>query len=75
MTYRPTLDVWTLTESERAALSPGQWVTAGPNGPKGRYMGQTATGSDVVAWADNARGQKGYGATLRAYALSSRPQK
>lgn len=71
MTYRRTVDIWTLSPTQRAALTPGQWVTAGGDGPKGRYMGQTARGTDVVAWADNARGKRGYGATLRAYALSA----
>lgn len=67
--YVPALDVWPLPPRARAALQPGQWVTAGPGGPRGRYLGQTPAGSDVVAWADNARGRgRGYGAALRAYA-------
>lgn len=61
-------DVWTLPDYLRASILPGQWVTAGPNGPKGRYMGQTRGGCDVVAWAGNAKGRPGYGAALRAYA-------
>lgn len=66
--FRPAVDVWALDPAGRAALHPGQWVTAGPDGPKGRYLGQTRGGSDVVAWSDNARGRPGYGAALRAYA-------
>jgi hypothetical protein len=66
--YLPALDVWSLDPAARAALQPGQWVTAGPGGPKGRYLGQRPGGSDVVAWSDNARGRPGYGASLRAYA-------
>jgi hypothetical protein len=66
--FRPAVDVWALDPAGRAALQPGQWVTAGPGGAKGRYLGQTRGGSDVVAWADNARGRPGYGAALRAYA-------
>lgn len=61
-------DVWPLPDYARAVILPGQWVTAGPGGPRGRYMGQTAGGSDVVAWAGNAKGRPGYGAALRAYA-------
>lgn len=66
--YAPALDIWPLPPRARAALQPGQWVTAGPNGPRGRYLGQTRSGSDVVAWAGNAKGRPGYGAALRAYA-------
>lgn len=68
MRFAPALDVWSLDPAARAALQPGQWVTAGPGGPKGRYLGQRPGGSDVVAWSDNARGRPGYGAALRAYA-------
>lgn len=66
--YLPAVDVWSLDETARAALQPGQWVTAGPDGAKGRYLGQTRGGSDVVAWCDNARGRPGYVSSLRAYA-------
>lgn len=66
--YVATLDVWPLPPRARAALQPGQWVTAGPNGPRGRYMGQTKGGSDVVAWGRNASGRKGYLRALREYA-------
>ena len=66
--YIPTLDIWELSPLQRKLLQPGQWVKAGPNGARGRYLGQTRTGSDVVAWQDNARGKPGYGTALRAYA-------
>ena len=72
--YVPALDVWPLPPKARAALQPGQWVTAGPGGPLGRYMGQTAAGSDVVAWAGNAKGRPGYGAALRTYAKAHGPK-
>jgi hypothetical protein len=67
-TYAPAFDIWTVPGYLRGLIQPGQWVTAGPNGPRGRYMGQKPGGSDVVAWQNNARGRKGYGAALRAYA-------
>ncbi|MEQ8308038.1 MAG: hypothetical protein RIA09_15890 [Hoeflea sp.] len=66
--YTPTLDIWSLPPEIRAKIQPGQWVKAGPNGARGRYLGQTKTGSDVVAWEHNARGKPGYLSTLRAYA-------
>lgn len=67
-------DVWPLPDYARAVILPGQWITAGPDGPRGRYMGQTAGGIDVVAWAGNAKGRgRSYGAALRAYAKGRRP--
>lgn len=44
-----TVDIWSLTDEQVAALQPGQYVTAGPNGVKGRFYGKGA--SVVVAWA------------------------
>ena len=68
-----TLDVWQLDASQRAKLQPGQWVTAGPNGPKGRFLGE-APRSTVCAWLGNARGAAGgpaaYFRTIRSYARS-----
>lgn len=66
--YQQAFDIWTIPAYLRRYIQPGQWVTAGPNGPRGRYMGQRPGGSDVVAWRDNARGVPGYGAALRAFA-------
>lgn len=68
--YVPALDIWPLPPRARAALTPGQWVTAGPGGPRGRYLGQTRGGVDVVAWRDNARRGHAldYMRALRAYA-------
>jgi hypothetical protein len=69
--YTKTVDIWTLDEDQRRRLPIGQWVTAGPDGPKGRWMGQ-GRGSSVVAWLGNS--QKGrwlqYMRTLRQYAIS-----
>lgn len=67
--YVPAFDIWPLPDYARAVILPGQWVTAGPNGPKGRYMGQRPGGSDVVAWLDNAKGRaRSYNRALRNYA-------
>lgn len=69
--YVKALNVWPLPPRARAALQPGQWVTAGPNGPRGRYMGQR-NGCDVVAWAENSRGKgRTYAARLRAFATGA----
>jgi len=70
MRYGKTLNIWSLSETERAALPIGQWVTAGddPNAPKGRWMGQKRA-SDVVAWVGNGKGRwRRYMRDLRAYA-------
>ncbi|UVD36658.1 hypothetical protein RCXUPER_240 [Rhodobacter phage RcXuper] len=68
--YRKTVNVWTLSPEQRAALPIGQWVSAGegPDAPKGRYLGQTP-GSDVVAWLGNGKGRwRAYFKALRDYA-------
>lgn len=74
MRYGPTIDIWTLTDEQRAKLPVGQWVTAGPtsDAPKGRFMGE-GRGTQVVAWLGNARASRdyrGYMATSRDYARS-----
>lgn len=66
--YSPAFDIWQVPAYLRGGILPGQWVTAGPGGPKGRYMGQRPGQVDVVAWQGNAKGRPGYGAALRAYA-------
>jgi hypothetical protein len=69
--FLPTLDIWALDDAQRARLPIGQWVTAGPDGPKGRFLGQGR--STVVAWLGNARGSRdyhGYMRTLRDYGRS-----
>lgn len=68
--YTKTIDIWTLTEEERSLLPIGQWVTAGPDGPKGRFMGQ-GRATTVVAWLENGRGRwRSYMKTIRNYARS-----
>lgn len=70
--FQPRVDVYNLTPQQRAALQPGQHITAGPDNP-GVYLGQTRHGSDVAMWEGNAKGRnrRDYMATLRAYALSN----
>lgn len=65
--FQPTLNIWNLTPEQRRALQPGQWITAGPNGPLGRFLGE-GKGSSVAAWNDNAkRHPDGYFAYLRSH--------
>ena len=67
--FTRAVDVHTLTPEQRAALQPGQHITA--SGAKGRWIGQSAHGTDVAAWSDNARafpkGARAYQTTLREY--------
>lgn len=62
--FLPTLDIWQLTDEQRAALPIGQWVRAGDGGPVGRFFGQGAT--TVVAWVGNARASRDYRGYMRA---------
>lgn len=64
--YTPTVDIWELTREARRALPIGQWVKAGPDGPRGRFYGEGR--STVVAWRDNGRRDwRGYCAMIRDY--------
>lgn len=66
--FQKTVDVWGLSDAERALLQPGQHVkTTGDERATGRWCGQTIGGS-VVAWNGNARGKAGYLRTCREYA-------
>jgi hypothetical protein len=69
MKYQKTVNIWnTAPES----LQVGQWVTAGSDPTsKGIYLGVKPSGSVVVAWYMNAKGQRSfrkYIQTLRHYA-------
>jgi len=55
MRYEKAFDIWPIPSYVRKSIKPGQWVKAGPNGPKGMYLGQTVSGSDVVAWPQGKR--------------------
>lgn len=70
--YTKTVDIWTLDSVQRKGLQIGQWVTAGADGPKGRFYGEGR--STVVAWLGNAkasRNYKGYMKTLHTYGKAS----
>lgn len=57
--YRPTINIWNLTDAERLELRPGQWVSAGtPDESRnncGRFYGVKVSSTTVVAWNGNAR--------------------
>jgi hypothetical protein len=59
MTFKKTIDIYTLTESQIKVLQPGQWVTAG-GGATGRFYGVRKSGSVVVAWSNNAKNSGNY---------------
>ena len=67
-TYVKTFDIWPVPDYVRGHIQPGQWVTAGPEGPKGQYLGQRPGCSDVVAWQGRGLGRRGYVKALRDYA-------
>ena len=66
--YQKRLDVWALSQEERARLQPGQHITAG--GARGVYLGQTRNGTDVAMWEKSvpARLRAATLGTLRTYA-------
>lgn len=73
MKFTKTVDIWALNEVERAKLQPGQWVSAGVDGPRGRFFGEGR--STVVAWEGNARGRYvSYMATMADYGRNARKQ-
>ena len=71
--FFPSIDIWELTAEQRAKLRRGQWVQAGPGGPRGRFYAETKGGT-IVAWHGNARGAAGgyrtYMSVIRDYADS-----
>ena len=66
MQFRPLINIWNVKPRDRAAIQPGQWIQAGPQGPIGQYLGQRKSGTDVVAWRGRDYASKR--ATLRQYA-------
>ena len=49
--FQKSVDVWTLTQEQRARLQVGQHITAGgAGGATGRWCGQTKLGTDVAMW-------------------------
>lgn len=76
--FRKTVNIWNMTPDMRRKLQIGQWVTAGHDGPIGRFYGEGRI--TVVAWLDNARahakhkGGQGYSSymeTIRNYGRAS----
>jgi hypothetical protein len=73
MKYQKALNIWNMSDSERAKLQPGQWIYAGDKSNKGIFLGVKASGSVVCAWYENvkcAREYKAYIRILRNYALA-----
>ena len=64
MKYHKTIDIWQLPEYLRKHIHVGQWVSAG--GTKGRYLGQTKGGVDVVSWINTTKNIQ----AKRSYALA-----
>lgn len=64
--FAKTVDIWSLSPEEIAKLQPGQYVTAGPDGTKGRFYGQGA--STVVAWSARVPSGKRRAEYLKKYA-------
>ena len=64
MKYHKTIDIWQLPGYLRKHIHVGQWVSAG--GAKGRYLGQTKGGIDVVSWNNTIKDIQ----AKRAFALA-----
>ena len=64
MKYHKTIDIWQLPEYLRKHIHVGQWVSAG--GVKGRYLGQTKGGIDVVSYNNTTKDIQ----AKRAFALA-----
>ena len=64
MKYHKTIDIWHLPEYLRKHIHAGQWVSIG--GVKGRYLGQTKGGVDVVSWINTTKNIQ----AKRSYALA-----
>ena len=73
MKFRPLINIWNVEPRDRAAIQPGQWVQAGPQGPIGQYLGQKKSGTDVVAWRNtvysnkSTTSERGFAAKRKAY--------
>jgi hypothetical protein len=52
--YVKTPDIWTLDDSERAKLQPGQWVTCGKAAHKSRFYAMRNNGHVVAFHGPNA---------------------
>jgi hypothetical protein len=73
MKYSQSFDIWSVPVNLLKYAQPGQWVYAGTKDNKGRFLGVKKSGTIVVAWSGNIKGQSdkaGYIKTLRSYAKS-----
>lgn len=53
--FKPTVELWDLTEDQIARLQPGQWVTCGGL-PRSRFVGISPTGRSV--WVAHGVGKE-----------------
>lgn len=77
MRFQPTIDIWSIPQSQVTQLQVGQWVSAGTAQKDrlncGRFLGVKRSGTIVVAWNGNVNAQpknvrKDYLQVLRNYA-------
>lgn len=57
--FQPTVNIWA-ADRDLFKLQRGQWVSAGVDGPRGRYYGTKPSGTIVVAWQGNAKASRNY---------------
>lgn len=76
MKYQPTVNIYSLTDAQISALQIGQWVATTDQiinrNERGIYLGTKPSGTVVVAWYGNAKGNnyRAYIRTLRNYATA-----
>ncbi len=71
MKFTHSFDIWSVPVDLLKHVQPGQWIYAGTQDNKGRFLGVKASGSVVVAWQGNTQrhtNKAAYIKTLRAYA-------
>jgi len=51
MKYAKKVNIWNLDFAQRDKLQVGQWVTAGDEGPTGRWAGQRSNDIGSVSWS------------------------
>jgi hypothetical protein len=71
MKFTHAFNIWEVPSELLKHAQAGQWVYAGDKSNKGIFLGVKRSGTIVVAWYGNAKGQqsfKSYIKTLRTYA-------
>lgn len=71
MKFTSAFDIWAIPSPLLKHIQPGQWVYAGTQDNKGRFLGVKASGTVVVAWQGNTQrhaDKAGYIKALRSYA-------